>query len=568
MTSTTDNHQIDENSAQAAAKATNQRGWRFWTILGSLCVATLAAAIESTVISTALSSIVHDLDIGANYAWVANAYLLASAAVQPIFGQLANLYGRRWTTLSALAVFLVGSGICGGANNEGMLIAGRTLQGIGGGGVNMLIELIVCDLVPLRERPKFMGVVFILFALGSGMGPFIGGVLVQDASWRWVFYINLPVAGVALITLYISLHVNYKRTTFRESIGRFDWFGSFLVITSAIAVLFALTYGGARYPWSSFRVIVPLVLGLLGLIGFHTFEAVGWAKDPLMPPHLFGNRTSAIAFYATFIHGFIFIWVLYFLPVYFQAVLGSSTTRAGVQLLPTVILMIPFAMIGAQYVEKTGRYKPVHIISVALMAIGVGTFAVLDEDSSMGMWVGLQVLQIAGMGTLTTALLPAVQASLSDDDNASSTAAFAYIRSYGAIWGISIPVAVFNNQFNEHIGWVSDASVRAALSGGNAYELGNRAFLSTLSDKVRAEVVRVFVRALRITWIVGAAIAAVSCFVTFLEKEVELRTELETEFGLKGKEEKIGAVEAGSGSDITAEDVRGSEKQGETVKSA
>ena len=374
-----------------------------------------------------------------------------------------------------------------------------------------------------------------------------------------MFYINLPIAGVALITLYISLHVNYKRTTFRESIGRFDWFGSFLVITAAIAVLFALTYGGSRYSWSSWRVVVPLVLGLLGLVGFHVFEAVGWAKDPLMPPHLFGNRTSAIAFFATFIHGFIFIWVVYFLPVYFQAVLGSSTTRAGVQLLPTVILMIPFALVGAQYVEKTGRYKPIHIVSIALMAIGVGTFAILDEDSGTGMWVGLQVLQIAGMGTITTALLPAVQASLTDDDNASSTAAFAYIRSYGAIWGISIPVAVFNNQFNQHLHWISDPSVRMRMSGGNAYELGNKEFLSTLPDGVRAGVVRVFVRALRITWIVGAAIAAASCLVTFFEKEVELRTELETDFGLKDKKEKIVEEEAETPSNTPAEE-DGSEK--------
>ena len=327
--------------------------------------------------------------------------------------------------------------------------------------------------------------------------------------------------------------MNYKRTTFKESSGRFDWFGSFLVATSAISVLFALTYGGARYPWSSWRVIMPLVLGIFGIIGFHAYEASTWVADPLLPPHLFNNRTSAIAFFASFMQVLLFAWVIYFLPIYFQAVLGSSTTRSGVQLLPTVAVMVPFAILGGQFVEKTGRYKPVHIVSLALTAIGMGTFALLKANSSMGMWVGLQILHVAGAGTITTALLPAIQAGLTDEDNASSTAAFSYVRSYGAIWGITIPVSIFNNQFDRHLHWISDPAVRDLFRGGEAYALGNKEFLSALPEPARAEVAQVFVQSLKITWIVGATIAAAATLTTFGEKEVELRTELETDFGMK-----------------------------------
>ncbi|KAF2268644.1 MFS general substrate transporter, partial [Lojkania enalia] len=375
--------------------------------------------------------------------------------------------------------------------------------------------------------------IFALFAIGNAMGPFIGGALVQSSSWRWVFYINLPIGGTSFILLYIFFNVKHKRTTFKESLGRFDWVGSFLVITATISVIFALTYAGARYPWSSWRVIVPLVLGLLGLVGFHSWEASPWVTDPLLPPHLFGNRTSAISFFATFMQAFLFIWVVYFLPVYFQAVLGSSPTRSGVQLLPTVAALIPFALVGAQFVEKTGRYKPVHFVGLALTSIGLGTFALLKARSSMGMWVGLQLLHIAGAGAITTALLPAIQAPLTDKDNASSTAAASYVRSYGAIWGLTIPAAIFNNQFDQRLHWISDPVIRGAFSGGDAYSLGTKAFMTTLPEPVHSEVVSIFVASLRITWIVAAAIAAGSTLLTLFEKEIELRKEMDNEYGLE-----------------------------------
>ena len=435
-----------------------------------------------------------------------------------------------------MALLVLGSGIAGGATSGDMLIAGRAIQGIGGGGINMLIDLIVCDLVPLRERPKYMGLIAVVFAIGTGMGPFIGGALVQIGQWRWVFYMNLPIGGVAILLLYLFLHTNYKRTSFKESLGRFDYFGSFLVLTATLAIIFALTYGGARYPWSSWRVILPLVLGLVGMIGFHTFEASPWVVDPLLPPHIFGTRTSALSFFATFVQALLFVWVIYFLPVYFQGVLLSSSSRSGVQLLPTVTGIIPFAAVGAAYVERVGRYKPVHIVGLGLMALGTGTFALLDKDSSTGLWVGLQILQVAGFGAITTALLPGVQAPLSDKDNAVSTAAWAYIRSYGGIWGITIPVAVFNNEFDKRLGQISDPAVQGLLSGGNAFAHATKEYMATLTPLIRSEVISVFTESLRTVWIVAAAVAGASTLLVFLEKEIPLRTELDTEYGYKERD--------------------------------
>jgi MFS family permease len=510
---------------------------------------------------------------------------LTSTAAQPVYGQLADLFGRRWVTISAVALLVLGSGIAGGANTGSMLIAGRAVQGIGGGGINMLIDLIICDLVPLRERPKYLGLVAIIFAIGTGMGPFIGGELVQRISWRWVFYskcdcvcaggrrqlinstsVNLPIGGVAIALLFAFLHTNFKPTTFRESLGRFDYIGSLLVLGSSLAIIFALTYGGSRYPWSSWHVVVPLVIGLLALAGFHGYEASPWVSEPLLPPHLFGNRTSAIAFYATFVQALMFVWVIYFLPIYFQAVLGSSSSRSGVQLLPTVTGIVPFAGLGAAFIEKVGKYRPVHLVGLALMAIGTGTFALLDEKSStgkffsnanvppvlltleptIGMWVGLQILQVAGFGVITTALLPAVQAPLTDKDNATSTAAWAYVRSYGAIWGITIPVAIFNNQFDQNLHKISDPAIRAVLSGGHAYAHGTKEFMATLTPQVRSETVSVFVQSLKVVWIVAAAICGASTLLVPLEKEIPMRTELDTEYGYKEEKKKGETPEEGA----------------------
>lgn len=289
-----------------------------------------------------------------------------------------------------------------------MLLTGRAIQGTGGGGINFLIDFDVCDLVPLRQRPKFMGLIAIVFGLGTSLGPLIGGALVQHSSWRWVFYLNLPIGGVSLLMLFLFLRVSYRKSSLKERLARFDYIGSFMLVTSTVAVVFALTYGGAKYPWSSWRIIVPLVLGIAGIIAFHGLEASRLVKESLAPPRLFTNRTSAIAFFITFIHALLFVWMIYFLPLYFQAVLGSSSTRAGVQLLPTVTAMMPFALIGAQIVEKTGRYRPVQVAGPALTAIGLGAFSLPEAGSSQSMWVRLQVLSISGLGMVFIALLPSV----------------------------------------------------------------------------------------------------------------------------------------------------------------
>ncbi|KAH8689832.1 major facilitator superfamily protein [Talaromyces proteolyticus] len=522
---------------------TQKKGVRFWAIIVAICVAGLLTALEATITSTALPTIISDLGGADKYVWVVNGYFLTMTATQPLFGQLSNVFGRRWPTIIATAAFILGSGICGGADNIATLIAGRAIQGIGAGGINVMVEIIVCDLLPLRERGNYLALIFGLIAVGTALGPFFGGLIVQHTTWRWVFYLNLPVGGFALVLLVLFLRVKYqKETALATKLGRIDCLGDAIFAGSIVSTLIALSWAGTLYPWSSYHIILSLLLGLLGLVGFLIFEGSKFSLNPTMPIHLFSNQTSLTAFILTFLHSVVTMWALYFLPVYFQGVLGSTPSYSGVQLLPTILILVPFAATAGSLLAKFGRYRPIHHIGYALMTIGFGLFSLLDENSSTAKWVIFQVIESAGAGLIIPTLLPAVQAELTDADNALSTATWAFIRSFGLIWGTTIPAAIFNNRFDELSARISDAAVVAELTGGKAYEHATRTFLETLSNDTRAQVVSVFSDGLRRTWQVAIAFSAFGFLLVILQKEVPLRKELETEYGMteaKKKSEKV-----------------------------
>ncbi|KAF3024853.1 hypothetical protein E8E14_011128 [Neopestalotiopsis sp. 37M] len=549
---------VTTNQDNTTVVTSTKKGWRFWAIFPTLMLVSLLVAVESTVTSTALPFIVHELDAGDLYVWFVNAYFLTSAAFLPLFGQLADIFGRRWVFISVVALFTLGSGISGGSNSATMLIAGRAVQGIGGGGINLLIELVVSDLVPLRERGKYMALLFAFFALGTAIGPFVGGVLVERSSWRWVFWINLPVGGVALVSLIIFLRVKYDRTTsLALRLRRIDYIGTVILIAAVTSVLIGLSYGGIVYAWSDARVIVPLVLVLLGLLLFHAYETAPWVKYPTLPEQVFKKRTPASALVIAFLSFMLLFWVIYFLPVYFQAVLNAGSTESGVWLLPTVLVEVPFAVIGGGLLSKTGRYKPLHFFAFGIMVLGLGLFARFDRDTPKAEWAIVQMLPAFGVGFMMSTNLAAVQADLSEELTAASTAAFSFMRAYGSIWGVAIPAAVFNARFAVESYRIADESVRAELSGGRAYSFVTATLINSFAPDTRDEVIDVFTRALKITWLASIAPAALGFLLVFAEKEIVLRTELDTKYGLEetekasGTQSKIATAEEGAATAAT-----------------
>ena len=338
----------------------------------------------------------------------------------------------------------------------------------------------------------------------------------------------------------LFLKVNFdKETTFAEKAKRIDYAGNLILITSVTSMLLALSWGGTLYTWSSYHILVPLILGFAGLGLFHTYEATIWCKEPTLPPHIFTNRTTAIAIILGFIHNMLLFWVVYFLPIYFQGILGSSSARAGVQLLPTVIMSIPIGIVAGVTISSTGRYRPIHFLGFALIAIGLGLFTILDENTSVAEWVIFQLICAIGLGLLITAILPAVQVDLPEKDVGHATAAYAFMKSYGAIWGVSIPSAIFNSEFSKQSYRITDIAVREQLSRGNAYSFVNARLVQSFPAQARIQVVEVFGRSLRLTWQVSIAFAVLSFFLVFVEKEIKMRTTLETEYGLAEKKKEV-----------------------------
>ena len=499
--------------------------------------------MDASVISTALPTIVQDLNSGNSYVWISNAYMLTMAAFQPLYGQTANIFGRRSLTILSVVLFAVGSAVSGSAKSTEALIAGRTIQGLGGGGINVLVDIIVSDLLPLCERSKYMGIIFSVFAVVLSLGPVIGGLMTQRVTWRRIFYLNLPICGAALFLLVPFLKVNYKKDSIRNMLRRIDLIGNALLIASVVAILLALTWGGTVHSWSSWRTLTPLILGLLGLISFLALESSTLfpTNEPTMPLRLFANRTSLGAFALTFIHAMLTYWITYFLPVYFQAVKEASPIRSGVDLLPSAVTGIPFAILAGSGLSTINRYRPFHFIGFIFLILTYGLFALLSASTSTAAWIGFQILGAVGVGFLLTTTLPAVQAPLPEPDVATATATWAFLRSLGGIWGVAIPSAVFNSQVNRLLPsrLRDDPALRARLANGGAYELATKGFITSLNDqpRVKVAVVSVYVDSLRMVWYVGLAFALLGFLTAFVLEEVPMREQLETEFGVTGEEE-------------------------------
>jgi hypothetical protein len=314
---------------------------------------------------------------------------------------------------------------------------------------------------------------------------------------------------------------------------RIDYIGTLILVGSVTSVLIGLSYGGTVYPWSDARIIVSLIVGILGLVAFHTYEAAGWVKYPTLPEQVFKKRTPAAALLIAFLSFILLFWAIYFLPVYFQAVLGASTTQSGVWLLPTVLVEVPLAVVGGVVVTKTGRYRPLHLFAFGVMVLGFGLFARFDRSTSTAEWVIVQILPAVGVGFMMSTNLPAVQADLPEDQVAAATAAFSFMRAYGSIWGVAIPAAVFNARFAIESYRITDDAVRSLLSDGKAYSYVTAKVMEGFDTETRNEVIDVFTRTLKYTWLASLAPVILGLGLVFVEKEVVLRTELDTAYGLE-----------------------------------
>ncbi|CZS77003.1 unnamed protein product [Fusarium graminearum] len=518
----------EETQNPQVQKPAFNKDYRFWMIMVTLILATILASLESTVVITSLPTIVNDLKLGSSYIWVTNVFFLTTACVQPLFAQLCNIWGRKKVMMFIFALYTLGSGIAGGANGGAMLIAGRTIQGIGSGGITMANDVIISDLVPLRYRGNYIAILLLVMTVGFAIGPFLGGVIVENTTWRWVFYLNLPLGGIAIIVTYFFLNLQYDRTqSTMEKLKRIDYIGN--------AILIALTWAGPVHPWSDARILLPLILGILGLVGFIIYEGSGIPSEPVMPIRLFPSRTSYIVYANTFLNQLLIMWLYYFLPLYFQAVKMSTPSRSGVQMLPVALIAVPGAALSAFMLSRWGKYKGLHVSGFLIMTVGVGLFGLLDEDSPPVAWVLLQFLPAIGSGFLLNTLLPAFQASTEEIDQAAATGTWSFIRSLGTVWGVAIAGTVFNSYTKQYAHMIGNEVAREALRSGDSYQSATRAFILQFDEEAQGQLRHVFMLSLRKVYVISVAFGGLAFVLSLLEKEIPLREELDTQYGLEEK---------------------------------
>lgn len=524
-----------EESGTPSEKWTRTKG--FWRSFIAMCLPLLLSALEGSVTNTALPTISDALNLGTKFSWVATAFLLASTIFQPLYSQLGDMWGRKVPMMTAVTVFAIGSAICGVAKSGAVLIFGRIVQGLGTGGIDLFAEMILCDIVPLRKRGPYLAIKHIVFAVGTCLGPLLGGVF-AERDWRWCFYINIPVCFVAFCIIYLWLDVGggvkTKEVSVRSELKKIDYLGTGLLTFSVVMLLISLSTGGAPNPWSHWSIITPMVCGVVGFISLGFWERSKHCRYPIMPPEVFSNRTTVISFALTTVHGFITYGFQFYLPPWFQAVKGSSPSQSGIEVMPTTLAVVVCAAIGGPLMTLCGKYKAIHIVGFGIMVTGLSLCCVLLGPSTpLSTWLLLQLVVAGGLGIVISTMLPAVQVKLDEKSTGAAAGSWAFLRGTGSLFGVAIPGAVFNVRFTSLLDTISSKTARSQLAKGQAYQHASSVFVSSFGPKTKIQITNAFNESLKCVWIIFAVLAGVGFLLTWFEKQHVMRKHLNTKYGLK-----------------------------------
>jgi EmrB/QacA subfamily drug resistance transporter len=490
-------------------------GRALWTVFLALMLGMFLAALDQTIVSTALPTIVGDLGGLNHLSWVVTSYLLAATVSTPIYGKLGDMLGRKPVFLAAILIFLAGSMLAGLSQTMLELIAFRAVQGVGAGGLMVGAQAIIADIVPPRERGRYMGLIGSVFAVASVAGPLLGGFLVDNLSWRWVFYVNMPIGALAVLIVATRLHLH---TPPRRH--RIDYLGAALLTGGVAALTLLTTWGGDQYAWGS-----PTIVGL-GVVGVVLLAVFIWwetrAAEPIVPLSLFRSSVFTVANLIGFTIGMAMFGAIIFIPLYLQIVYGASATSSGLRMLPLMAGLLVAAVASGRAISRIGRYKAFPIAGTATLVIGMYLLSLLRAGTAP--WrASLYMLVVGvGIGLVMQVLVLVVQNDARPDEIGVATSTATFFRSLGGSFGVAIFGTIFASRLADQLAHLPH-EVSARLGSGVHI---NPAQAQHLPPAVHTQFLQAFAHALHGVFLFGMALAALPFLLAWLLKEVPLRTTL------------------------------------------
>ncbi|KAI0040389.1 MFS general substrate transporter [Auriscalpium vulgare] len=518
-------------TVRGANDGSSRKGPSFWLVLIALLLSLFFAVLESYAVSTILPTIVADLHVS-QFLWVPSAYGIASAALIPLSGALAEVIGRKPVVLSALFLFALGSALAGAAQSMNMLIGARTLQGAGAGGIFALTQIVLSDLVTLEERGTYNGLVGLTWAIGAGVGPVVGGALSHHTTWRWLFYLNVPAAGLVAILVLLCLRVPTPAGHWRTKLAQIDWVGNVLVIGGTTSCAIGLTWGGLIHPWKSAPVLVSICAGFVGLIAFAVYE---WSicAAPMIPRILISNRNSSSGYLQIAMSSLILVTVIYYLPVYYQACKGSSPTGSGIELFGLCWAQGLGAIASGISVRVLKLYRVQLWLAWCIIIVGLGLISSLDENTHRATSIGYQIILGTGIGAVfATAYFP-VLAPLPVTVSGPALSLFVFLRSMTPIWGVTIGGAIFQNNLQHRLPDSLDQIIGVGPGVSIAYAVIPQ--IPQLPEPVRDDVRRAFASSLAIVWRVLIGGAGLGLLSSLPLSNLPLHTEKDGKWTLEGE---------------------------------
>ncbi|KAJ2093081.1 hypothetical protein GGI09_001976 [Coemansia sp. S100] len=436
----------DENISTEKSALSQMTLQRQVLTLSAMAMSVFIGSLDQTIVASSMPAIADEFDALPSVSWIATGFLLASTAMQPLYGRLSDIFGRIETLMVGLVIFLAGSAVAGAATSIGMLIGGRVVQGLGASALVSLVMVIISDITIERERGKITSIFSAIWAASSVLGPVLGGLFTESrGGWPWVFYFSLPVGAVAGIFIAVFLRLPRPRGSFREKLRRVDFAGMAVLVAGIVMALLALNFGGGAYAWSSPTVLCLLIFGI-ATVG--VFVVIEWKipAEPIMPLRLFRSRNVGLVLVMQLFVGAVMFGPTFYIPIYFSVVHNSSAIAAGLHLLPYILPITIFSTIAGFVVAKTGRYRELMWLGGSIATVGAGLFVLMDETTTTGKSIGLILCGGAGMGLILQPMLLALQTAIQPRDMATGTTLFVAIRTLGGSIGLAVFQTVQQNK--------------------------------------------------------------------------------------------------------------------------